>query len=841
MKVVIVESPAKAKTINKYLGNDYLVVASYGHVRNLPRKNGSVDTENDFNMTWQFTETGKKRFNDISSALKDAEKLILATDPDREGEAISWHITELLQKKLSKINFERVVFNEITKKAITEAIKNPRGLDIDLINAYNARLAIDYLIGFNISPVLWKRLPGANSAGRVQSVALKLICEREKEIEKFNIEEYWTISANFSNKDKTQFIGKLVQLEKKKLNKLDIKNEAQSLNAKKLVENNDWKVQSIEEKKVNRKPFAPFTTSTLQQEASRKLNFSANKTMQVAQKLYEGINIGSETTGLITYMRTDGVQISIESINSIRNKIQKEYGKDYIPEKIRFYKTKAANSQEAHEAIRPTSIDNSPQNIKKFLDHDQYRLYDLIWKRTVTSQMSDAVFNQTSVDIISSDGNNIMRSNGSVIIFEGFRKIYNESSDEKENNPNYENEMILPQLKENENLDLVNVFSDQHFTQPPARFTDASLIKKLEELGIGRPSTYASTIQTLEKRKYVYKESKRFFPENTGRILSVFLENYFEKYVQYDFTANLENQLDIISDGKLEWKKFLNDFWQDFSLTKDDALKLSITEVVETLDKELQEIFFQPDPNGKINRNCSKCSNGYLSFKLSKYGPFIGCSNYPECKYTKQISKIPDDGNENNLDDEKVIGHHPDFDENNEIYLKKGPYGFYIQLGEAIKTTKKKVTSKKPKRISVPKNINIEDIDLELAISLLSLPRNIGNHPETDSKIESNIGPYGPYLKYEGKFISLKGDDDVLTIGINRAVDLLEDARKKQGRTLGEHPDKGIVELKKGRFGAYIEYKKFRAPLPKNLEMHKITLDEAIIILEEKKLKSKNK
>ncbi len=831
MKVVVVESPAKAKTINKYLGSEYVVLASYGHVRDLPSKNGSVDTNNNFNMIWQLTESGKKRVKDITKALKDADKLILATDPDREGEAISWHITELLKNKLSKIEYERVVFNEITKKAIIDAMQSPRSLDVDLINAYNARLAIDYLIGFNISPILWRRLPVSKSAGRVQSVALKLICEREKEIEKFIVDEYWTISAKFL-KEKINFLARLTHLKEKKLSKLDINSEELANHAKNIIESQTWKVKSIEKKRIKRKPYAPFTTSTLQQEASRKLNFSANKTMQIAQKLYEGINLGSETTGLITYMRTDGVQISIEAINDIRKKIIKDFGNDYVPEKFRVYKTKAANSQEAHEAIRPTSIENTPKKLREYLDNDQYKLYDLIWKRTVTSQMSDAIFNQTTVDIISFDLKNILRANGSTIVFNGYRKIYNEDKDDSENNSSEEIDSLLPELIKNEVLPLNNVITDQHFTQPPPRYTDASLIKKLEELGIGRPSTYASTLQRLEKRTYVFKENKRFFPENTGRILSVFLENFFSKYVQYDFTASLENQLDVISDGKLEWKKFLKSFWEDFSLTKDDALKLSITEVVQTLDKELQDLFFRPDSNGNVDRKCKKCDTGHLSFKLSKYGPFIGCNNYPDCKFTNQISKTTEDSETNiEIENEKLLG--LDKDSKLPIFLKKGPYGFYIQLGDK--------DIKKPKRISLPKNIDPQNVTLDLSISLLSLPRKIGHHPETNSIIESSIGPHGPYLKYEGNFVSLKGEDDFMSIGINRAIDILEDAKKRFGRIVGKHPKGGDIELKRGRFGAYLEHKKLRAPLPKNIEMHELLIEQAIEIIDKKYSKTDKK
>ena len=823
MKVVVVESPAKAKTINQYLGNDYKVLASYGHVRDLPSKDGSVQTDNDFEMSWQMSEQGSKRMKDITTALKGADKLILATDPDREGEAISWHVCELLKdhRKASTIPVERVVFNEITKSAILKAIDEPRELDIDLVDAYLARRALDHLIGFGISPVLWRKLPGSRSAGRVQSVALRLICQREGEIEAFTAQEYWSVDTIFQTSKDESLTARITNLDGNKLNKMSLTDEAMAMQAASRIRAADWAVSNIETKRVRRRPAPPFTTSTLQQEASRKLGFSASRTMQIAQKLYEGVNIGSEVTGLITYMRTDGVQMSMEAMGHLRSAIGATYGEQFVPEKPRFYKSKAANAQEAHEAIRPTGATRPPEDMRRFLDHDQFRLYDLIWKRTLASQMADAELDQTGADISAKADQITMRASGSVIVFPGFLKIYREGFDDAQKDSE-DSEGLLPALTKGETLRVNEVQPDQHFTQPPPRYTDASLVKKMEELGIGRPSTYASIMQVIEKRGYVVKDNKRFIPEHRGRIVSTFLENFFSRYVEYDFTASLENQLDEVSDGKLDWRLLLRQFWTHFASSTDEAMNLSVPEVMAKLDNELEQLFFTPDENGNIARTCTKCEEGRLELKLGKFGPFLGCNNYPECRYTKQITSVADnDDDTEELDGDKMLG--MDKVADLPVLLRKGPYGFYVQLGDA--------EQKKPKRASLPKGTTIASVELEYALGLLSLPRDIGTHPETGDMIQAGLGRYGPYLKYQGKFTSLKDGDDVLSVGINRAVDLLAEASKKSGRVLGQHPDGGEVHVKAGRFGPYFEHNKLRAPLGKSLSIEDVTLEDALPIL----------
>ena len=830
MKVVVVESPAKAKTINKYLGSDYTVLASYGHVRDLPAKDGSVQPDQAFKMSWQTDTKSNKYVKDITEALSKADKLILATDPDREGEAISWHVQELVKSKkaLRNIPSERVVFNEITKSAILSAMENPREIDYDLVNAYLARRALDYLVGFNLSPVLWRKLPGAKSAGRVQSVALRLICSREAEIEAFNSQEYWSINTNFKTEDNKSLTARLVGLNSKKIGKLDISSEEKAKLIEQQIKSSSFVISSVDTKQMKRQPSAPFTTSTLQQEASRKLGFSASRTMQIAQRLYEGIQVGRETSGLITYMRTDGVQMSNEAIHALRDEISSIYGAKYLPEKPRFYKTKAANAQEAHEAIRPTSFARHPNDIRSYLDYDQFRLYDLIWKRAFASQMASAELDQTTIQILNNDKSIELRSNGSVIVFDGFRRAYFESRDEarEDDNKEEEEDAILPAVKKGGILVQKQISPEQHFTQPPPRFSDASLVKNLEELGIGRPSTYASILQVLEKRGYVRKDQRRFIPEHRGRIVSTFLENFFEKYVQYDFTAGLENQLDDVSGGRLEWRQVLSQFWNDFKQTIDSTKDLPQPDVMAALDSNLERLFFKPDDSGDINRECSKCNEGYLELKLSKYGPFIGCSKYPDCSYTKQVHDTQDGESNTQLQDNKELG----IDTKTEmpIWLKKGPYGWYVQQGGD--------DTKKPKRTGLPKGVDADQVTLEKALSLLSLPRDIGMHPESGEIIQAGIGRYGPFLKHRGKFVSLPADDDVLNVGINRAVDLLAAAQLKAGRTLGEHPDGGDVELKRGRFGSYVEYKKLRASLPRGTEMSEVSLEHAITLLQEKML-----
>jgi len=829
MKVVVVESPAKAKTINRYLGDDYHVLASYGHVRDLPSKDGSVNTEADFDMVWQSSDSGAKRMKEINAAMRNADKLILATDPDREGEAISWHVIEMLKDKpaMREKPYERVVFNEITKSAILQAIDNPRQLDTDLVDAYLARRALDHLIGFSLSPVLWRKLPGSRSAGRVQSVALKLICQREAEIEAFISDEFWTVDTEFKTPDGRQLTARLTHLDDIKLDKLALSGEALAMQAEQRIKQASFAISDIETKRVKRRPAPPFTTSTLQQEASRKLGFSASRTMQIAQKLYEGINIGSETTGLITYMRTDGVQMSKEAIFSIRDEIATSYGANFVPDSPRMYKSKAANAQEAHEAIRPTSITRTPDEIRHFLDYDQHRLYELIYKRTLASQMADAALDQTAIDISASDDQIIMRATGSVVVFDGFMKAYKEDFDDQPSQADDTAEQsgrILPAMVVSEAVQVEQVQPEQHFTQPPARFTDASLVKKLEELGIGRPSTYASIMQVIEKRGYVIKDRKRFVPEHRGRIVSAFLENFFAKYVENDFTARLEDQLDEVSAGQMAWRDLLREFWHPFSKSVADAMDLSVPEVMNTLDNELEQLFFKPDENGQINRTCTKCEAGRLEFKLGKFGPFLGCSNYPECKFTRQIASAGEEEGDDQLDENKLLGQDPQTEL--EIWLKRGPYGHYVQQGGD--------DIKRPKRSSIPKGVNIADVDLDYALGLLSLPRDIGLHPETQQMIQSGLGRYGPYLKYQGKFVSLKEGDDVLSVGINRAVDILAEAAKTAGRVLGAHPDGGDVELKKGRFGPYVEHNKLRAPVPRGTDMAEITLEQSLIWLAEK-------
>ena len=818
MKLVIVESPAKAQTINKYLGNDYKVIASVGHIRDLPSKDGAVKPDENFKMSWEMNKDKDKVVKEITSALKSADSLILATDPDREGEAISWHLKEILDHKKTTTGkpVERVVFNEITKSAVLEAMKKPRGINSELVEAYLARRALDHLIGFSISPILWRKLPGSRSAGRVQSVALKLICEREIEIEKFNIEEYWSISSTFSTVKDEKFSSRLTVLNSQKLAKMDIKNEKEADLALQDIKKSKFNISKIELKRVKRNPLPPFTTSTLQQEASNKLGFSASRTMRVAQKLYEGINIGSETSGLITYMRTDGVQLSSQAIEELRNEITSRHGENYIPQKPRVYKSKAANAQEAHEAIRPTLISRDPESISEFLDSDQNKLYELIWKRTISSQMQSAELDETAADITNQDQSIIFRANGSQVIFPGFY-IYRDREDDR----------LLPKLIENEKVDLIDVKSEQHFTQPPPRYTDASLIKKMEELGIGRPSTYASILQVLVNRNYVEKEKGRHIPQERGRILTAFLNNFFGKYIEYDFTADLEKQLDKVSDGKLNYKNLLKEFWDGFKPHLNKMSELERDKILEALEKELAELFFPSDDikNGTPNRKCPTCSNGNLGLELGKYGAFIGCSNYPECKFTKQIASNQDQ-NENNDNEnfipgnDGVLGIDPATGLN--VFIKKGPYGIYLQLGD----------EKKPKRTSIPKQVSAKDINLEKALAFLSLPRLIGQHPESGQDISAGIGRYGPYLKYDINFISLPADETVINLGLNHAVVLIAENSEKLGKVLGDHPDGGgKIFVKSGRFGPYVEHNKLRATLPKDISIEEINLDKAIQLL----------
>ncbi|MEC7438379.1 MAG: type I DNA topoisomerase, partial [Pseudomonadota bacterium] len=730
---------------------------------------------------------------------------------------------------------ERVVFNEVTKTAILAAMAQPRALDTELIDAYRARRALDYLVGFSISPVLWRKLPGARSAGRVQSVALRLICEREAAIEAFNAQEYWTVETELGKADGRNFKARLTHLDGKKLGKLDIGTETEAIAAAAAIEAEGLQVSDIQTKRIRENPKPPFTTSTLQQEASRKLGFSASRTMQIAQRLYEGINIGSETTGLITYMRTDGVQLGKEAIASVRQEIGQRFGNRYLPDTPRAYRTAAANAQEAHEAIRPTEVSRSPDAIRNFLDYDQARLYDLIWKRTVASQMQSAELDQTSIDITNRSQSVTLRASGRVVVFDGYRSVYQEGRDSTSDQPETdtaEDSAILPAVDRGEPLATRKVTPEQHFTQPPPRFTDASLVKAMEELGIGRPSTYASIIQVLQDRDYVIKDRGKFIPEDRGRLVVTFLNSFFSRYVEYDFTAKLEDQLDAISDGKLNWKQLLSQFWHDFKAAIDSTSELRIANVIDVLDEDLGPHFFKKDDAGELIRSCPNCSGGRLGLRLGKFGAFIGCSNYPECKFTRQLMTKGEDAEaEAGVVGDRHIGDDPD--SGMPVYVRNGPYGPYVQLGDP--------ETKKPKRSSFPKGMSAASIELETALKLLSLPRDVGTHPESGDMIQAGLGRYGPYLKYQGSFTSLKDEDDLLEIGLNRAVDLLAESAKKRGRPLGEHPDGGEVQLKAGRFGPYVEHNKLRATLPRGTDMTAVDLEQAVALLAAKAAKPTTK
>lgn len=817
MKLVIVESPAKAKTINKYLGKDYNVLASFGHIRDLPSKDGSVLPDQDFAMTWELSQGGQKRLKDIISAVKDADTLILASDPDREGEAIAWHILEELtaRKKIAGKKIERVVFHEITKNAVTEAINNPRTIDDNLVSAYMARRALDYLVGFTLSPVLWRKLPGSKSAGRVQSVALRLICDRETEIEKFKSEEYWTIDAELFTASKAVIKTRLITLDGSKLEKFDLNSEAKALEAKAKIEAQNFAISNVERKKANRYPSPPFTTSTLQQEAARKLRFSAKKTMQVAQKLYED--------GLITYMRTDAVNLSQEAIAACREAIVKYFGEAYLPKTAKEYKTKSKNAQEAHEAIRPAHISDTPKKLDAKLDSDAHKLYELIWKRTVACQMNPAVLDKVVIDATSEDNKIVLRANGQVIDFDGFLKLYQESKDDSDDD---DENRILPNVSEGEKVDKGEITPEQHFTTPPPRFTEASLVKKLEELGIGRPSTYASIISVLQERKYVRVEKLRFIPEDRGRIVTVFLENYFKKYVEYDFTAQLEEFLDDVSAGEMEWKKLLSGFWAKFIKNIPAVQPLQISEVIDKIDEVLSYHLFPPREDGTDPRVCPECGKGRLSIKLGKFGAFIGCSDYPECKYTKPLTDAMEEAAGDTPrapnPEDKVLGEMSGL----KVYLKKGPYGFYVQLGEDATAL-----TEKPKRSALPRNISPEEITFEQASTLLSLPKKLGND------IEVNVGKFGPYIKQGNKSKSLTGADNIFNITLERAEEILKGvAERPAGKSLGVHPkDKKDITLNSGRYGPYIKWGKNNYAIPKEYKDKELTLDDALKIIEAKK------
>ena len=846
MKVLVVESPAKAKTINKYLGSDFTVLASYGHIRDLPPKDGSVRPDDGFAMDWETDPKSEKHIKDIAQALKGADKLFLATDPDREGEAISWHVRKVLEerKALKGIEVKRVVFNEITKSAILEAVRSPREIDQELVDAYLARRALDYLVGFTLSPVLWRKLPGSRSAGRVQSVALRLICEREAEIERFKSQEYWTVAADLKTPKGAQATFALTHLNGAKLDKFDLPTQESAFQAQAAIQGDNFTVAKIERKKSKRNPFPPFTTSTLQQEASRKLYLSAQRTMQLAQRLYEGIELGGETVGLITYMRTDGVQMAAEAIAAARDMIGKEYGPTYVPDAPRIYKTKAKNAQEAHECIRPTDMFRRPEAVAKYLDKDQLALYELIWKRTAASQMASAELDQVAVDLAGKTHKTQLRATGSVVTFDGFLKVYREDHDDANGDAAEDTDRLLPPMSEGDAMALGEVRPAQHFTQPPPRFSEASLVKRLEELGIGRPSTYASIITVLQDRNYVRLDQRRFIPEDRGRLVTAFLEQYFKRYVEYNFTADLENQLDEISDGKIEWRQVLESFWKDFHGAVDGTKELRIGDVITALDAELGPYLFPTTSDGHDPRQCRLCNEGRLSLKLGKFGAFIGCSNYPECRFTRPLTTSGAETAEDAGEPARELGLDPATQL--PISLRKGPYGWYIQCeappedttAEPPKTKSgkpAKVTKPKPKRVSLPKGLESKDVTLDMAVALLALPRDIGTHPESGKMIQAGIGRFGPYLLHDGRYKNLAGDDDVLTIGINRAVDLLaQSAGKGAGRaplrTLGEQDGKPIT-VNSGRFGPYVALGKVYATIPKASDPDTITLDEALALI----------
>jgi len=849
MNLVVVESPAKAKTINKYLGKEYKVLASYGHIRDLPSKNGSVDPDNNFQMLWEIDSFSKKYLKEITDTAANSNRIILATDPDREGEAIAWHVKEVLdQKKLLKDKkVERVVFNEITKKAVTKGIENPREIEPQLVEAYMARRALDYLVGFNISPILWTKLPGSKSAGRVQSVALKLISEREHEIEQFIPKEYWTIGLDFQNKNNEMVSSKLISYNSKKIEKFSFLNKDDTQKAIKEISNKEYFVSEITSQIYRKNPLAPFTTSTLQQVASGKCNFGASRTMQIAQKLYQGIDIEGESVGLITYMRTDGTQISNDAINSFRDYIHKNFGKKYVPNTQNNYSgKKAKNAQEAHEAIRPTEITRAPTDIKKYLNSDQYKLYELIWNRALSSQMITAEYDRNTILISSKDENIKFRASGSVLKFDGFLKLYKNLEDKNEA------DKILPEVKKNESLAIDKIIDEQHFTEPPPRYSEASLVKKLEELGIGRPSTYASIISVLSTRNYVDLINKRFHPTDRGKLLAAFLEKLFSKYVDYNFTAELEDQLDEITSGKVNWIGVLEKFWKDFNENVKLVKEKRTREVLDLLNESLGELIFDTTKDGKIDRKCLLCTSGELSLKNSfRGGAFIGCSNYPECKFTRPLSKTKA-AEQNALPEPKSVGFN---DEGKEIFLKSGRFGPYLQyelseIPENVKNkkkSKKKTDEKNVRNISIPKGILIESINLDRAKFLCSLPKVLGKHPDTKQDITLNSGRFGPYLKCENKSARIDSVEDIFTIGLNRAVTMIAEAKpgrisSSEIKHLGEHPeDKKPVRVMKGKFGPYIKYKSINATIPDEKDPSEITMEEALILIEKRKEYDKNK
>jgi DNA topoisomerase-1 len=842
MNIVVVESPSKAKTINKYLGPDYEVLASFGHIRDLPAKDGSVDPNDNFKMIWEVDSQSQKRLNDIAHALKGADKLILATDPDREGEAISWHVLEVLKEKkaLKDHKIERVVFNAITKQSVSEAMKHPRQIDGALVDAYLARRALDYLVGFTLSPVLWRKLPGARSAGRVQSVALRLVCDRELEIEKFVAKEYWSILAKLATPRNEVFEARLVGADGQKIQRLDIGSGAEADALTRDLENANFTITSVEAKPARRNPPPPFTTSTMQQEASRKLGFAPAITMRLAQRLYEGVELDGETTGLITYMRTDGIDMAPEAISDIRAMIGENYGKQYVPASPRVYQNKSKNAQEAHEAVRPTGAARTPAQVAKYVDRDQARLYELIWNRAVASQMEGAELERTTVEIAAKSGSRIidLRATGQVVKFDGFLTLYQEGQDET---PDDEESRRLPSMSQGEALNKQAIESSQHFTEPPPRFSEAALVKRMEELGIGRPSTYASILQVLQDRGYVRIDKKRLIPEDKGRVVVAFLESFFTRYVEYDFTASLEEKLDKISNGDIDWRAVLAEFWEGFIGSVNEIKEVRNRVVLDALNDLLEPHIFPVRADGAPRRGCPQCGTGQLSLKTGRFGAFVGCSNYPDCSFTRQITPNPD-----GVQGKKVLGEDPVT--GLEVTLRGGRFGPYLQIGEQIKPPKpkrgeKKQEVEKPKRASLPKGVAPEDIDLEKALALLSLPREVGLSPEDNEPILAGVGRFGPYVKHGKVYASLEDGDDVLTVGLNRAVMLIAEKLANPtkgrrfgadpGRSLGDHPDKGgAVVVKNGRYGPYVSNNGINATITGDKTPETITLTEAVVLLD---------
>jgi DNA topoisomerase-1 len=832
MNVVVVESPAKAKTINRYLGPAYTVLASYGHVRDLPPKDGSVRPDDDFAMDWEVDGKSAKRLSDIAAALKGADRLILATDPDREGEAISWHVLEDLKRRkaVKGAAVERVVFNAITKAAVTEAMKHPRDIDMELVDAYLARRALDYLVGFTLSPVLWRKLPGSRSAGRVQSVALRLIVDREIEIEAFKTQEYWTVEADVSAGG-DPFLARLVKHEGRKLGRFDLADETQAGAARAAVQAADFTVTSVEKKPARRSPPPPFTTSTLQQEAARKLGFSAQRTMQAAQKLYEGVDIGGETVGLITYMRTDGVQSAPEALSEARGVIASLYGQDYVPESARLYKVKAKNAQEAHEAIRPTSLERNPGRLR--LESDLGRLYELIWKRMLASQMEAARIERTAIEMDSADGRTGLRATGQVVLFPGYLAVYEEGRDDTPlaaGQADAEDGGRLPPVQQGAKTRVLAARADQHFTEPPPRYSEASLVKKMEELGIGRPSTYASILTVLRDRSYVRMEKNRFVPEDAGRLVTAFLEQFFGRYVEYDFTAGLEEKLDLVSAGDLNWKVLLREFWSEFHAAVGEIGDLRTTQVLDALNEALGPHIFPAKADGSDPRGCPSCAAGRLSLKTGRFGAFIGCSNYPECRFTRPIAAT--EGEDSEPSGDRDLGIDPKTGA--AVWLKNGRFGPYVELA----------AGEKPKRASLPKDWPPAGIDLDKALRLLSLPREVGVHPEDGGMILAGIGRYGPYIQHNGAYANLAGVDEVFEVGLNRAVVALAEKKAGGGRgaragaaatalkELGAHPVSGKpVRVLAGRYGPYIKHEATNANVPKGADPQALTLEEAVALI----------